>query len=88
MYYTNFSMVECKRCLIIDELLHVKIKDLLDLMTVDEKVPDEIYSQRLDICQSCDNLITGTCIQCGCFVELRAARSNQRCPIKKWERER
>jgi hypothetical protein len=84
LYYTGGNMVKCKRCLILDEQLNVKIQDLLALISPDEKAGAGIYAQRLDTCLSCDCLVSGTCIKCGCFIELRAARSNQSCPAKKW----
>lgn len=52
-----------------------------------EKASENIYQKRLEICRSCDALISGTCIKCGCYVEFRAAFANQKCPdvrSKKW----
>lgn len=44
----------------------------------------ETYEKRLSICKSCDFLNAGTCLKCGCYVELRAAGKNSHCPAKKW----
>lgn len=42
------------------------------------------YEERLFICKSCDSLNAGTCLKCGCYVELRAAGKYSHCPGKKW----
>lgn len=40
--------------------------------------------RRLEGCKSCDELQNGTCMQCGCYVEIRAARLDMHCPMKQW----
>ena len=42
------------------------------------------YNRRLDICKDCEKLSQGTCLRCGCYVELRAASKNAHCPGKSW----
>lgn len=49
-----------------------------------EKAPDALYEQRLETCRQCRDLNNGTCMQCGCCVDIRAARADQRCPIGHW----
>ena len=39
------------------------------------------YRARLTICQGCDQLLNGTCRLCGCYVETRAAKKAQQCPM-------
>ena len=53
-------------------------------MDEEMKAPDELYAQRLAICEECDRLNQGTCLACGCFVELRAAARKAACPHKNW----
>ena len=51
------------------------------------KVTQDIYGKRLSMCKACDNLISGMCIKCGCYVEIRAALKDKCCPDydnKKW----
>jgi len=50
---------------------------------LDESVrtPEDIYRARLDICQDCAELMNGTCRLCGCYVETRAAKKGQKCPM-------
>lgn len=45
------------------------------------RTPEEIYRERLAICQDCDQLQSGTCRLCGCYVETRAAKKGQQCPM-------
>ncbi|HAU50271.1 MAG TPA: hypothetical protein DEG74_05230 [Clostridiales bacterium] len=77
----------CLRCLISEmdddtanEIVKKGISDILDRDKTDEKV----YDERLSICRSCDNLLSGTCLSCGCYVEIRAAINKGRCPERKW----
>ena len=37
----------------------------------------------LDICRACGQLSNGTCMGCGCLVEIRAASRGERCPFRK-----
>ena len=39
------------------------------------------YRARLAICEGCDQLLNGTCRLCGCYVETRAAKRGQKCPM-------
>lgn len=73
----------CFRCLLLasnqkEELK--KIRKLIALMPESEKASEEMYKNRLLICQECDALMDGQCRKCGCYVELRAAKKNARCP--------
>lgn len=42
--------------------------------------PTKTYAARLNICRTCDDLHSGTCALCGCYVEARAAKKRQGCP--------
>ena len=77
----------CRRCLLSEMnddaasgIVRKGISDILDRDRTDEKV----YAERLSICRSCDNLLSGTCLSCGCYVEIRAAINKGRCPERKW----
>lgn len=52
----------------------------------EDKVPDQEYEKRLEVCRKCDSLLNGICIECGCYVEMRAALSVRHCPLgsKNW----
>ncbi len=77
----------CLRCLLqeIDEEEYIsKLKRVILLMKASERASDEETSRRLLICKQCDYLERGTCLACGCYVELRSAMRHGRCPYKKW----
>ncbi len=79
----------CIKCLLAsyDPLgLYEGIKERLSQISADEKADDAQYRSRLDICSRCDSLNNGSCMICGCFVELRAARKALHCPdaSRKW----
>ena len=45
------------------------------------RTPEEEYRARLSLCQGCPELMNGTCRLCGCYVETRAAKKGQQCPM-------
>ncbi len=49
-----------------------------------DRADDAVYENRLQICRQCERLLAGTCLACGCYVELRAAAKASRCPKKRW----
>ena len=77
----------CRKCLIKDlddKKISEEIKQAIDRLDDGLKVSEEEYGSRLDVCISCDRLNAGTCMACGCYVELRAAAVSGKCPYKKW----
>lgn len=52
------------------------------------RTSDADYRARLTICEGCDQLMNGTCRLCGCYVETRAAKKAQPCPMvpPRWTR--
>ena len=58
--------------------------------SLDENIrtPEEDYRARLQLCQECVELMNGTCRLCGCYVETRAAKRVQGCPMvpPRWRR--
>lgn len=73
----------CRRCLLRDvdenQLLEA-INQRIAAMPSSQKAPPEEYSRRLEMCRSCDELLSGTCRKCGCYVELRAVKRSSVCP--------
>ena len=83
------TMHYCKRCLLNemqDQDFAKSIYDYIGSLSDEIKTPDEIYQKRLNLCRECDNLINGMCKLCGCFIEVRAAKKTQYCPLtaSKW----
>ena len=56
----------------------------LEALPKEDLIEKEICEERLKICSSCERLNSGTCLACGCYVELRAALKKGKCPYKKW----
>ena len=78
----------CRRCLISEmgvEAYKEMIAKHTDIIKAEDKSDDELYKLRLDICKECDKLNAGTCLSCGCYVEIRAALKKSKCPDRKWE---
>ena len=77
-------MIRPCRCLIVEmpdeaELAEI-IRERIELIPEEERTPEEDYKERLSRCRKCEYLQRGTCGQCGCYVEIRAARKWQCCP--------
>ena len=77
----------CKRCLLRDAFpadYEKYVASLLRRMPETQKAAKETYDSRLAQCKACDYLNNGTCMGCGCLVELKAAYKNEKCPYRKW----
>ena len=77
----------CKRCLIREldeEKYHKMIGQYIEIFDKSERASDELMENRLSFCRECDKLNAGTCLSCGCYVEMRAAIRKMQCPYKKW----
>jgi len=77
----------CIKCLLQEydeEKYLAEIRKEITWMDEEMRSGDELYEKRLALCRGCDKLIRGTCLACGCYVELRAAAKAGRCPDKKW----
>ena len=83
-------MKECKRCLLRESAENDTfdaVRSKIDLLSEAEKAEDDLYRKRLDACRTCDHLISGVCMKCGCYVEFRAAFRKMKCPNaadRKW----
>lgn len=83
-------MKECKRCLLRESAENdtfEAVRSKIDLLSEAEKAEDDLYQKRLEACRTCDHLISGVCMKCGCYVEFRAAFRKMKCPNaadRKW----
>lgn len=79
---------ECRRCLVRElagsEDILGSIQAYIANLEPSERLEGEAYEKRLLRCRECDYLISGMCRACGCYVELRAAKSAEECPYDKW----
>jgi len=58
-----------------------------DLLNPASQKSDSILSKaRLEICESCDKLISTTkqCKECGCIMPLKVRLASAKCPLSKW----
>jgi hypothetical protein len=76
----------CIRCLLRDmiDADMGMIEKYKAALKPEDLASDEEYERRLAICQGCEKLNEGTCMSCGCYVELRAAAKISKCPTRKW----
>lgn len=74
----------CKRCLLEEaadeQALYTLIRERIALLPDAERANEAEYRRRLALCKACGQLSHGTCAQCGCYVEIRAAKRALRCP--------
>ena len=81
------AKAHCIRCLLQDydeEAYLSKLLRVIRLMKPSERAKEEVTKKRLQTCTQCSYLDRGTCLACGCYVELRASVRDGRCPYKKW----
>lgn len=63
--------------------IYKEIREIIDALPDHRRTDDDTYRKRLEICMMCGKLSEGTCLECGCYVELRAARKEMYCPDEK-----
>ena len=77
----------CTRCLLKDyskEVYDKLIVEGLKALPPEDLTTEDVTSGRLEICLNCEKINQGTCLACGCYVEIRAALKAGKCPYKKW----
>ena len=67
-----------------EEAYKEMISGHIDIIKEADRSGEELYNKRLDVCRDCEKLNAGTCLSCGCYVEIRAALKRSKCPNKKW----
>ena len=83
-------MKECRRCLLEElerEDILGAIREKIEKLPGKDRAEEEVYRSRLEACRSCDFLVSGICLKCGCYVEFRAAFKRMKCPnpaARKW----
>ena len=73
----------CRRCLLreMSETEYFRsLHEYIENLDEELKVEPEVYEERLEKCKACDQLISGMCRKCGCYVELRALLKKGGCP--------
>ena len=83
-------MNECKKCLLLEAGESVTYEEIMKYVASLDKellTGERKYIERITKCKRCDNLISGMCLKCGCYVEVRARLKAQQCPDennKRW----
>ena len=83
-------MKECRRCLLREAAegdVYQAVRAGIGRIPEKDRTDEALYERRLAACRSCDFLLSGMCLKCGCYVELRAAFKKSKCPDikgKKW----
>lgn len=78
---------KCRKCLLREafpEDYRKYVESLLLRLRPADRTADDMYQARLSRCRTCDQLNAGTCMGCGCLVELRAAYRKEKCPFGHW----
>ena len=76
----------CKKCLLREmaEADNAMIEKYKAAIKSQDRVAEEVYESRLSECKKCNKLNAGTCLACGCYVELRALSPISKCPYHNW----
>ncbi|SDX90337.1 hypothetical protein SAMN02910264_00996 [Ruminococcaceae bacterium YAD3003] len=78
----------CTRCLLKDfnkEQYEAIVTNGLSSLPKEDLTGSDITEKRLAVCRDCDKLNQGTCLACGCFVEIRASLKKGKCPYDLWK---
>ena len=49
-----------------------------------QTVSREEHTHRLQICDGCDRRRKNRCLECGCYISLKAQPRVSKCPLDKW----
>ena len=77
----------CTRCLLKDyskEVYDRLIVEGLKALPAEDLTTEDVTAKRLEVCKDCEKINQGTCLACGCYVEIRAALKAGKCPYSKW----
>jgi hypothetical protein len=78
----------CTRCLLKDfnkEQYEAIVTNGLSSLPKEDLTGSDVTEKRLAVCRDCDKLNQGTCLACGCFVEIRASLKKGKCPYDLWK---
>lgn len=86
---TSAARPFCRKCLLSESGFaaeYARVADMVEALPPEKRVDEGEYHRRLELCRGCGQLGAGVCGECGCFVELRAAKRAMHCPAaeRKW----
>lgn len=53
--------------------MYEDIKSRIEKLSESDRTDERTYNSHIEICKTCEHLISGVCMKCGCYVEFRAA---------------
>ena len=77
----------CRQCDILSELpedVTDYAKKLYELLPKKEKADEALMQERIAVCRDCEKREGSTCLECGCYIEIRVMKRDAHCPVKKW----
>ncbi|MCM1136066.1 MAG: DUF6171 family protein [Clostridium sp.] len=77
----------CKRCLLREAFpkdYEKYVASLVGRLRPEEKADEAQYEERMGLCRQCEKLQNGTCMACGCLVEVRGMQRSGKCPWGRW----
>ena len=80
---SQLSRKPCRLCLLQEsgeQEMYAIIQQRIAALPAAQKAAPEQYARRLSLCRECEELLSGVCRKCGCYVELRAAKETGACP--------
>ncbi len=83
-------MAKCKKCLLLEAGERVTYSEIMDYVATLDKhdlADESLFKRRISFCRECENLLSGMCLKCGCYVEVRARLKKADCPNynnRKW----
>ncbi len=83
-------MQKCKKCLLLEageKVTYDEIMQYVSTLSPSDLSDENVYKNRISHCRQCENLISGMCLKCGCYVEIRARLKSSGCPDannKRW----
>ncbi len=76
----------CTRCLLEEAGkgdIYAMVQRCIAKLPENQRTAPQEYERRLKLCGECEHISGGTCLKCGCYVQLRAAKAEAHCPLKK-----
>ena len=78
----------CRQCDILSKLpqdVSNQVAKLYALLPGREKATEEQMLERIAVCSGCDRREGSTCLECGCYIEIRVMKKDARCPKRNWK---
>lgn len=78
---------KCRKCLLREafpEDYERYVAVIIERMKPEERAETQEFQRRMECCRQCEKLQNGTCMACGCMVEIRGMQRKGKCPCRRW----